>query len=470
MRRKLFVALVLNALLALLIGSQLNAQTTLTYGDRVLGEVSAAQPQAFFSFTAEAGDMVTASVIGASSGMTPTLAINAPTGQQLAFNSGQFGAGLADAQITVQLPDAGVYTIQVGAPADGQGSFLLILDGQPETELPLIDSSIEVNLTGDTAQTFAVQGDPDVALPVLIVPLDDQPFTAEIRDSSGMVLAVINGVVAQIELPASDELFTIWVDAPDVTTVQISLRSTAPVIDSVSPQVTEEVNATPLSPNACTVSSGSNINVRSGAGTEFSILGTMRNNTLVEARTSNGWLQITFQGQAGYVFGEIVVLGGNCSNLETVNVETTSDIVPPTATTAPESCQINMNRLGSSFIFRNSTSATTYTTYLYDIGTRTDFQEYSLMVSVSDEWTATVFEITDEFDSYEGTITLSGIPIGYAFEGEFGINESLFFSLENNGLKYSGSISIYDDRASSEYRNELLDDLELFVNAISDCN
>lgn len=332
MRRKLIVALVLNALLALLIGSQLNAQTTLTYGDRVLGEVSAAQPQAFFSFTAEAGDMVTVSVIGASSGMTPTLGINAPTGQQLAFNSGQFGAGLADAQITVQLPDAGVYTLQVGAPADGQGSFLLILDGQPETELPLIDSSIEVNLTGEAAQTFAIQGDPDVALPVLIVPLDSEPFTAEIRDSSGMVLAVINGVVAQIELPASDEQFTIWVDAPEETTVQISLRSTAPVIDSVSPQVTEEVNATPLSPNACTVSSGSNVNVRSGAGTEYSILGTMRNNTLVEARTSNGWLQITFQGQAGYVFAEIVVLGGNCSNLETITVESSNSAATPTAT------------------------------------------------------------------------------------------------------------------------------------------
>ena len=333
MRRKLLVALVLNALLALLIGSQLNAQTTLTYGDRMLGEVSAAQPQVFFSFSGEVGDTVTASVIGASSGMTPTLGINAPSGQQLAFNTGVMGAGLVDAQVTVQLPDAGVYTIQVGAPADGQGSFLLILDGQPESELPVIDTSIEVNLTGEVAQTFALQGDLESAITVQILPLDGEPFSVEIYDSAGMLLAVINGVVAQIELPPGDGEFRIVVDALDSASVQISVGSTSSLVESVSPQSTEEVtNATPLSPNACTVSSGNNVNVRSGAGTEFSILGTMRNNTLAEARTSNGWIQIPFQGQAGYVFAEIVVLGGNCSNLDIIEVETSSDSTSPTAT------------------------------------------------------------------------------------------------------------------------------------------
>ncbi|MEQ8672358.1 MAG: SH3 domain-containing protein [Aggregatilineales bacterium] len=336
MRRKLLVALVLNALLALTIGSQLNAQTTLTYGDRMLGEVSTAQPQVFFSFSGETGDMVTASVIGASSGMTPTLGINAPSGQQLAFNTGVMGAGLVDAQVTVQLPDAGVYTIQVGAPADGQGSFLLILDGQPETELPVIDTSIEVNLTGEAAQTFALQGDLESILTMQILPLDDEPFTVEIYDSDGLLLAVINGVVAQIELPASDGEFRVVVDAPDVTSVQISVGITASVVESFSPESTEEVtNATPLSPNACTVSSGNNVNVRSGAGTEFSIVGTMRNNTLAEARTSNGWIQITFQGQAGYVFAEIVTLGGNCSNLDIIDVDTTNGTSPTaTSTTA----------------------------------------------------------------------------------------------------------------------------------------
>ena len=74
------------------------------------------------------------------------------------------------------------------------------------------------------------------------------------------------------------------------------------------------------------------INVRSGPGTNYNIVGQLASGTtgLVIGRLpDNSWFQVNVNGMLGWVSATVVIVGGNCSGVSVVVPPT---VAPPAAT------------------------------------------------------------------------------------------------------------------------------------------
>jgi hypothetical protein len=142
------------------------------------------------------------------------------------------------------------------------------------------------------------------------------PFTAEILDNSGQVVAVLSGGAMQT---ASLTL------GPASGVYQVALSSTNPdaqssvrlsIVDTPQPSSA----ATPeAQPSACVVTAThpGGVNVRVQPGLDTAIMGVMPPNTSLpaDARTSNGWYRVYNAGEGGWVSGDVVSASGMCADL-----------------------------------------------------------------------------------------------------------------------------------------------------------
>ncbi len=74
------------------------------------------------------------------------------------------------------------------------------------------------------------------------------------------------------------------------------------------------------------------INVRSGAGTNFDIAGTLALNeevTLIGRNAASDWVQIEFEGDSAWVFADLLSIDGNPSLLQVVGDSANNDYVAP---------------------------------------------------------------------------------------------------------------------------------------------
>ncbi len=133
-----------------------DAMPVLVYGQTVEGQISPAQPSAFYAFDASANDVVTITMIVTGGALDPFLVLNTADRTPLVTDDNS-GGGL-NARLTFVIPTDGRYIIQAtqagGVPPEEGGSFTLNLtaavDGPPQ---PAITS------TPSLPATPAVQGD-----------------------------------------------------------------------------------------------------------------------------------------------------------------------------------------------------------------------------------------------------------------------------------------------------------------------
>src|SRR4051812_31765108 len=82
--------------------------TTLTDGTIVTGTLNDQSRVTIYSFSGNPGDLITASVIGISPGMNPTITLLSPAQQQLTLNDDDpFSAAGTDARVSYLVQDSG---------------------------------------------------------------------------------------------------------------------------------------------------------------------------------------------------------------------------------------------------------------------------------------------------------------------------------------------------------------------------
>jgi len=345
MKRKILLFAILCFVLMLSLVSVAQAQTGLVYGDRVFGEITGTQPQVFYTFGATAGDWVTARVVGTSPGMMPSIGLNAPTGQQVSFNSSDsFGITGRSARISYRVDQTGVYTIQVGSLPDAQGGFLLILDGQSATTVAtLSDVATTTAVFANSPQSFFVNANPTAPVAVNVAGAGN--YVVKVVDTMGEYIAIVRSdvlAISPINLPAGEGQYTVIIESSEDVTVTLNVgapatTTTDPNNTVADPVATEDVSAPPPA-GICTVTTTGAVNVRSGDGTSFNAFATLSagNYYEVTGRTPNNWYRIDVNGQQGYVFADVVILNGPCSNISSVpSVDGGQSTTQSTATPTP---------------------------------------------------------------------------------------------------------------------------------------
>lgn len=341
-RIKFYILLAL--LLLIGIGTNVNAQTGLVYGDRIFGEVTATQPQVFYTFGATEGDWVTARVIGASVGMMPTMGVSAPTGQQVAFNaSDDFDVVAGSARVSYLVEQTGVYTIQIGALPDSSGGFLLVLDGvSGMTFATLSDAPTTATLLAGEAQVFAIDANPNA--PITLNVNGEGVYVVKLIDPNGEYVAIVrSGALAgtALAIPSGEGQYLVLLESTEDAEVTLSLGGdvSTSTTGTTSPASTEEAQTQTTAPSGvCTASSNGAVNIRSGNGTNFNAFATLNVGEflVVTGRTANNWYQLDVNGTTGYVFADVVIPNGPCGDVPTVAGETapttSSTPVPPSAT------------------------------------------------------------------------------------------------------------------------------------------
>ncbi|MCC6453455.1 MAG: SH3 domain-containing protein [Caldilineaceae bacterium] len=110
--------------------------------------------------------------------------------------------------------------------------------------------------------------------------------------------------------------------------------ATQPAAEEAAPAETPTTAPTPTVVQAAEVVINSQINVRGGPGTNYNIVGAANAGQRypVTGKNNDGtWWQINFNGQAGWVFGELVT----AQNVQAVAVAPNIPAPPPTNTPAP---------------------------------------------------------------------------------------------------------------------------------------
>lgn len=341
--------------------------TPVSIGENKTGEVTAAAPVVNYALTVTNPQMASLQVISLTPGFLPTLRVLTFDGvvQQNVTNLNN--ATLI--QTTAGFTAAGQYLLEVGGANGSVGQFVLSVQGGPELPPPM---PLVVGLPISTAvepeapfQFFSFLASPSDVL-LLNVKADNVGNTTP---GSGPLItlrdAATNNVLAtsstrligsRLRIPpgttnyllevshggsASTEPFTVCL-APESGTITcpgdipaISVVPTAALPPTVAPP-TPTPYVPPFIPPAgpCMVASsrGQTINIRSGPGLEFAIIGQLAPGVTapVQARMpDSSWYQINLNGIVGWVSATVVIAGGNCLG---VTVATLPPPATPTGT------------------------------------------------------------------------------------------------------------------------------------------
>lgn len=333
--RFLLCALLLAALTAVSAAAQ---QGTLTYGDRVMGALNATAPSAFFNFNGEAGDLVALRAVSLTPNLQLSLTLLSSSGP-LAFDTGD-GAALngGDASITLRLKRSGNHQIFISSTNNAEGDFLLTLD-RVELEPPASlspDEGLAVDFPqGGFPQSFSLSSDGTNPLTLVIDSLDSAfPYSVWVLDSAGNLVASFSGT--QVQNAALT--FALGAGSYEVILFPLDAAAEGSLTISTSPQAAAEPSPTDAAPPAateteappagqplegvCSVTPANNaVNVRSGPGEGFGIVGSLPVGTYHEAtaRSSSDWYRVNLNGIEGWVAGFVVVANGPCAALPVID-------------------------------------------------------------------------------------------------------------------------------------------------------
>ncbi|MFN8373348.1 MAG: SH3 domain-containing protein [Anaerolineae bacterium] len=186
-----------------------------------------------------------------------------------------------------------------------------------ETGVPLT-----VNLPpGSTRRVYSFNANP--ASPTTLrfdSSIPGAPFTAEILDNSGQVVAVLGGgsvQTASLTLAPASGMYQVALSSanPDAQgSVRLSIVDNPQAADSSETQASSNP---PAADCIITATHPGGVNVRVQPGLSYDILGVMPPDTSLpaDARTSNGWYRVYNAGQGGWVSGDVVSASGMCADL-----------------------------------------------------------------------------------------------------------------------------------------------------------
>ncbi len=372
--------LVVSALVVSIALSVVPAQAqsgVIAYGDNVLGSLSPTAPIMFYSFNGNVGDLVTVHVLGVTPGMAPSISLLSPTQVQLALSSGDpFGLGDGtEARLSHRLTTAGVHVLLVSDSGGLSGDYLLRLRGEAQTlsEVLAPDAPATFDLSDTQLQQFAVAANPAEAITASITTtVAGFTFSAVVRNPVGSIVAMQSGSADQpvnLIIPPGTGTYEVRIlnlspGVPGLVTIALgSLAVSSPVesppqpsptAQPQEPAATEDVAPPPAdSEQICTVSSGGTVNLRSGPGTGFSILGQLIPGNALPATgrlADVSWYTVALNGLTAWVFSEVISLNGACDGLPVVQA------VPSEAPTASATIQSAISPTASLTITSTSTA------------------------------------------------------------------------------------------------------------------
>ncbi len=208
-----------------------------------------------------------------------------------------------------------------------------------------LDILKKYNLQGFTLQNLPADGlDPDLWSLMKnyqqgrVQPIENN-FVVEwtVKGSDGTAVSQVRPLTdPNVAFAAPNEGGSLQVEAVIKDRGQVIARQSGDTIAvatfTPSPTPTPEFTPTPAAtptPEFAEVTATTNANVRSGPGTAYSKVGTLSNGATyrVTGQSADGsWWQISYDGQQGWVSGDVVNVGGNAQAVAVVEVAP-----PPTA-------------------------------------------------------------------------------------------------------------------------------------------
>ncbi|MBL8147670.1 MAG: SH3 domain-containing protein [Anaerolineae bacterium] len=338
--RRIFRVLV-PAFLVALLAAGVSAQTggSLAYGSAQVGTISTASPLVIYSFPASAGDLIAVDVIALTPGFDPSVSLLSPSQEPIAASdSNSLTPGAVDARIARRLNTNGTYALLVGGANGTIGDFLIKLNGLQAGEPPALPpgSAAVADFTASPLPQFiAIPVDPSApgTLTLAASPATFA-FSAQLYGPDGSLIALLDGVPqASVNLPAAAGAAVIALQPASLDStgmVQISTGGALP--DNVTaPAATQEPGAAAVAPaNVCTASSGGTVNLRSGPGTNYGIVGSLNPGMFLPVQgisPDRGWYAVNTNGAQAWSSATVVTLNGPCGNLSTIQ----PPAAPPTA-------------------------------------------------------------------------------------------------------------------------------------------
>lgn len=327
----------------------------LNYGDTVSHQLDSGAPQALYSFTGNAGDVVTVYALGWAAEFQPAITILGPTGQVGFSNTDALTPIGNDARVTVALPQAGSYSVLVASASDSLGQFTLALRlTTPQIVIPL-NEAVSVNFpAGAEAQAFSIAGAGSALQISSSTP--GFAFAGYISAPDGHILAAFDGALPVVNLslpPASAEdgpylLILYGADSTQTGSLYIQPGAGSGSLDIQPPAATEEASTdntdtqapAPPADQCAAVAGEQGLNVRRGPGTNFDIITTLLpGQYLIVNGQNSGWYTGNALGEQGWVAGSVITLTGPCSNLPLVQAPAppSNPTPPPSQPTATES-------------------------------------------------------------------------------------------------------------------------------------
>ncbi|GAB4307302.1 MAG: hypothetical protein Kow00117_00460 [Phototrophicales bacterium] len=308
---------------------------TISYGETTTASLTAEVPQAFYSFSGAAGDLVTAYILGWEESFQPTMALVGSNGQQLQFSANDPLTPLSnDARISYRLPADGVYSLLVSSENNAPGTYTLTLRRAVPVISTALADSVTLNIPqGAPSQQYGVAANANAPTTLNIQSLTNGfGVTVRLTNPAGQVIAAISGGVTNIVLtmPPGDGTYELLISSADPAVggdVQISLGEASTSSTSSSSSSTDSSSSsssgqtstgtTATDPNACVISA-SGVNIRTGPGTNYGAIGSL-NGSLNATGQYSGWYTVDYAGQQGWVFSGVVTSSGPCAGLPQVS-------------------------------------------------------------------------------------------------------------------------------------------------------
>ncbi len=329
-----------------------------TVGENKTGEISAEAPSVLYRLEVGAPQSVNIQLLAISPALTPTFHVTDPDGVVIFDAANPGTAGVVGG--TVNLASTGVYSLEVSAVGEMTGQFLLsvqagapLADAEPLTLRLFATGSVDADETR-RAYSFASTADEGLALTIDVTPDEaaEAALVIALRDADTNETISLNraGLLGlRYRLPATERNYVLELtqsggeQATQFTLCLVADGTTEGCTGgaaSVPPPITPAAAVAAIDPTgACQVASagGQSINVRSGAGTGFSVVAQLAASAfapVIGRLADNTWFQVNVGGVIGWVSASVVTLGGTCSGVNVVAapvVPTAAPIVPTTA-------------------------------------------------------------------------------------------------------------------------------------------
>ena len=346
-------------ILALATGVAAQSTPTVLQPGNTLGEVSATNPYPTYLFLSTAGQPLYVKVLSLTPGFSPNLRILGPSAE---VEYQMFGAGANEVDGQITLAQAGVHLFMVESGSGVPGQFLITLqpgnsstgivvgsEAIPATDVPAVELSPANPAVFDTVNPITTRKFAFSALPVsLTVRITSLSLPAgpivELKDATQtttLALGSPRAIDLSFNIPPGTERYVLEVisgGSPGDEMFTIELIFDASLLQ---PTLESGLDAgqVPLPFNGpCVVATSGtqSVNIRSGAGETFPVVGQLQPNqtaTVIQQAPGFAWYQISVNGTIGWVAKFVVREGGNCAG---IRVATAPPPLPPAQPTVSE--------------------------------------------------------------------------------------------------------------------------------------